>query len=226
MSETYQRLLKGRWPRHRHDAAYAAVIIDGGYIESGDTGRWIVEAGDVVFHGAFEAHANTIEDSRATVINLALPMTARLPTLFRVSDPDALVRAASDRGPEILTLLRPSEVKQPVMLDWPDLLAKALREGLWSIGDWAREVGLSPSTVSRGFRAAFGTTPARYRAEARARAALRKIIGSTAPLAEAALDSGFADQAHMSRSLLSLTGTTPGHWRNVKSVQDRQMQRQ
>ena len=43
-------------PRHRHDAPYAAVVLEGGYEEAGDGGRFRVRAGDVLIHGAFSAH--------------------------------------------------------------------------------------------------------------------------------------------------------------------------
>ena len=42
--------------RHRHEASYAALVISGGYEEAGDRGRQRARAGDVVIHGAFEAH--------------------------------------------------------------------------------------------------------------------------------------------------------------------------
>ena len=35
-------------PRHPHDEAFAAVLLSGGYVEAGDTGRHRLEPGDVV----------------------------------------------------------------------------------------------------------------------------------------------------------------------------------
>ena len=46
-------------PRHRHDNAYAAVILSGGYEESGSYGRYRVKAGHVLLHRSFDAHLVT-----------------------------------------------------------------------------------------------------------------------------------------------------------------------
>ncbi len=196
------------------------MITDVGYFESGDTGRWHLEAGDIVFHTAFEAHANLVSTSRSRVLNIPLPMDADYPAVFRVADPDALVSAAVARSPDAIHYLRPSEVREPLMLDWPDELARYLREQGGSIQSWADTIGLSCPAVSRGFRSTYGTTPARYRLEERTRKVLRGIAAGSTSLAELALANGFADQSHMTRAVRALTGKTPGQFRKIKFVQE------
>jgi AraC-like DNA-binding protein len=67
----------------------------------------------------------------------------------------------------------------------------------------------------------YGVNSAQYRSEARARQAWRRIVSSDAPLAHIAVDCGFADQAHMTRSVGQLTGRSPAAWRRaVTSVQE------
>lgn len=220
VSQRRQTPKTGHWPRHRHDAAYVAVITDGGYFESGDTGRWHLEAGDVVFHAAFEAHANLVSTSRSRVLNVPLPMDADLPPVFRVADPDALIGAAITCSPDVIHLLRPAETRKPLMLDWPDELACHLRERCDSIKSWAHKTGLSCAAVSRGFRSAYGTTPVRYRLEERTRKALRGIVAGSTSLAEVALVNGFSDQSHMTRAVRALTGATPSQLRKIKFVQE------
>jgi AraC-like DNA-binding protein len=68
---------------------------------------------------------------------------------------------------------------------------------------------MHPGSVSRGFRQQFGLTPAGFRCAARAQHAVRAVAGSQAPLAEIALDAGFADQAHMGNAVRRLTGLSP-----------------
>jgi len=196
------------------------VITDGGYFESGDTGRWYLEAGDIVFHAAFEAHANLVSTSRSRVLNVPLPLDADLPPVFRVADPDALVKAAVARSPDTLHHLRPSDVSEPLMLDWPDELARYLREQRGSIQSWADTIGLSCPAISRGFRSTYGTTPARYRLEERTRKVLRGIAAGSMSFAELALANGFSDQSHMTRAVRALTGTTPGQFRKINFVQE------
>lgn len=218
VSRLHQKPKRGHWPRHRHDRAYVAAITDGGYFESGDTGRWRLEAGDFVFHSAFEAHANLVSTSR--VVNIPLPMEADLPPVFRVPDPDAAIKAAAARSPDVVHHLRPCETSEPLMLDWPDELAKYLRERCGSIRSWSEAVKLTGPAISRGFRSVFGTTPCRYRLEDRTRKAIRGIVAGDLSFADQALASGFSDQAHMTRAVRALTGMTPGDLRRIKSVQD------
>ncbi len=85
------------------------------------------------------------------------------------------------------------------------------------LAEWAATTGLAPATVSRGFRAAFGVPPARYRAEARARRAFAALSSGDDPLVEIALACGFADQAHFSRAIVALTGFAPTAWRRTSN---------
>jgi AraC-like DNA-binding protein len=66
-------------------------------------------------------------------------------------------------------------------------------------------------TLSRQFRAAFGTSPSRYRTM-RQLTFVRRLILSGTPLVEASLRAGFADQSHMTRQFKKAFGLAPGHW--------------
>ncbi|HWW26905.1 MAG TPA: AraC family transcriptional regulator, partial [Caulobacter sp.] len=80
-------------PRHIHDDAYAAVVLDGGYGEAGENGRWRVQAGDVLLHGCFSGHWNH-RPGKALVLNLPLAGDTALPAMARTDDPDLLARLA------------------------------------------------------------------------------------------------------------------------------------
>ena len=80
--------------------------------------------------------------------------------------------------------------------------------------------GISVQRLSRRFRQAYGTTAKRFRAEHRAQRALRALPGWPGTLGGLAAETGFADQAHLTRAVVSLTGWTPGQLR-VKWIQDR-----
>jgi AraC-like DNA-binding protein len=71
--------------------------------------------------------------------------------------------------------------------------------------------GLDRWTLARGFRAAFGTSPTRFRTM-RQLDGVRRRIGAGLGLAEAALAAGFADQAHMTRQFKRAYGITPARW--------------
>ncbi len=217
-----QRLTTSTLSRHRHSQGYAAIVLEGGYVEAGDLGCWRAAAGDVLAHGPFEAHLNAVAAGGATVLNLPLPDGMRLPPVFRVKDADALIRLARRDAQAAAAYLEVDAVVSPMLRDWADHLAAALRcDPALRIGTWAHQVRLAPATVSRGFKARYGATPARYRAEVRALLAWRRIEQGQDGLAAIAADCGFADQAHLTRATTALTGAPPAAWRKVKTVQDR-----
>jgi AraC-like DNA-binding protein len=202
-------------PRHFHAKAYATVVLAGSFEETGSRGRFRVEPGDVLLHNAFDTHLNRVGKVGAKTLNL--PLTDSVPNLAhgRVSDVDAIVRIA-ERDPDgaAVCLLDRLQHVSPRIDDWPDILACDLASDQNSRLDrWSLAHGLAPETISRGFFAAYGTTPARFRAEARARRALHQIVFTTSPLAEIAACLGFSDQPHMTRAVRELTGMPPRNWR-------------
>jgi len=97
---------------------------------------------------------------------------------------------------------------------WAERLAMAIRANpCVGIQEWAEREGLPAPTVSRGFRAAFGTSPQRFRLESRTRRAWGAIIRLEVSLTAIAHLFGFADLAHLTRSVQALTGFSPSAWR-------------
>jgi AraC-like DNA-binding protein len=205
-------------PRHRHRHGYIAVVLSGNYEEAGLAGRFTLQAGDVVVHQLFDAHLNHVSRSGADVLNLPLPPDARLPAAFRICDVDAIARLAEhDMQVAAMALAPLTEIG--VAEDWPDLLASAISEGSnCKLGAWAERHGFAAETLSRGFRKAYGITPARFRFEVRAHRALRLIQESRMPLAAVAADSGFSDQPHLTRAIVQLTGRPAGYWRRRSNL--------
>ena len=208
-----------RLTRHCHAHPFAAVVLSGHYEEAGDRGRHAVAAGDVLIHSAFESHLNCFGAHGAEVLLLpwAGSQFGSRDAYGRHVDPDLLARIAERDPFEAAGLLAEGfRVTSGSRNDWPDILAAALRdEPNVPLGDWARSMGLRAETVSRGFKAAYGVSPANYRATARARAALASIQRAEQSLAEVAATVGFADQAHMTRAVAQLTGRAPGYWRRT-----------
>lgn len=200
-----------RMARHRHREGYVALVLAGGYVEAGDRGRLRVEAGQAVFHAAHESHRNEFFRAGATVLNLPLP-GAEVADLFgHVVDADAVARLAERDPHEAAELLHHTFRPTPARLnDWPDLLATALaNEPSLNLADWADTQGIAPQSLSRGFQRAYGTSPKRYRLEVRALNALHRLQGWCGSLATLAAETGFADQAHLTRTIVALTGQTP-----------------
>lgn len=203
--------------RHCHRHAFAAVILSGGYLEAGDEGRWTVRPGEVLVHRPFESHLNRFAHGGTDVLILPLKADNDAVLTGTVEDPDLLVRIAErDETAAVdafMAMLKPRRLAEA---DWPDLLAQALRDDPdMPLAAWAEEMGLRPESLSRGFRLAYGLTPRAYRSVTRARNAFQGLLRTETPLAELAADTGFADQAHMTRAVVQLTGQTPGWWRKA-----------
>jgi AraC-like DNA-binding protein len=213
--------LPGRFnlPRHRHLRPYASVVLAGVFEESGYVGRIKATAGDVLIHPALDCHANWMVTTGVTLIRLDWTDLSGLGGLYRVDDVDLLARTAEQDVIAAAQLLRELVQRgQPPTPsqrhDWPDLLAETLAgDAETEVGAWADANGLARETVSRGFAAAYGTAPIVFRAELRARAAWLRITRGAERLSTIAADTGFADQAHMTRWIHRVTGATPIAWR-------------
>lgn len=211
-------------PRHRHDRAYAAIVLEGGYEEAGDSGRFLVRPGDVLLHRRFEAHLDHFLGRGSSILNLPLPPRYRPASpLGRLADPETLFRLAKRDPTTAAQQLLSSVIPLPPQIrDWPDQLAHDIvADPSLSIGEWCRRHGLADATVSRGFRQVFGVPAIRFRADARARLAWSQIQESTTSLVEIALTGGFADQAHMTRAVSELTGWPAGAWRAPRQMDSR-----
>jgi len=203
-----------RMTRHQHRHGYVALVLAGGYVEAGDGGRLRVEAGQAVFHGAHESHQNEFSGTGARVLNLPSLDTDPGGTMGQVRDADAIARLAERDPIQAAALLRETFVPAMRRLDdWPDLLAAALAsDPNLSLADWADTMGIAPPSISRGFRRAYGTSPKRYRLELRTLQALRRLPDWRGSMAALAAETGFADQAHLTRAIAALTGHPPTHW--------------
>ena len=87
-------------------------------------------------------------------------------------------------------------------------------EQMASLADLAALVGVSRYQLLRGFFRETGMTPHAYRVQRRVRVARQRIIeGYT--LSQAAAESGFADQSHMTRAFTRQFGISPGRYRSA-----------
>jgi AraC-like DNA-binding protein len=81
-------------------------------------------------------------------------------------------------------------------------------------GELEAASGLTRFELARQFRARFGTSPYRYSLARRLESA-RERLGAL-PVATVALETGFADQAHFTRSFRRMFGMTPGRYAACK----------
>jgi AraC-like DNA-binding protein len=214
-------------PRHRHLRAYATVVLAGSFEESGYVGRLHATAGDVLIHPAMDCHANQMVSAGVRLIRLHWSDKEMAGGLYRLDEIDLLARTAEKDVVEaamlLKSLLRKNWPAPPGQRDdWPDQLASALaRNTSMEIRAWAEANGLAQETVSRGFSMAYEIAPSLFRAELRARGAWVRIAQGADSLSSIAAETGFADQAHMTRWVHRVTGASPSVWRRKSTLDAR-----
>jgi AraC-like DNA-binding protein len=115
---------------------------------------------------------------------------------------DVLLSTCSDPLPRPLALRGLSRVRSLIAEDAAHRLP---------IGELERAADLDRWSLARQFRAAFGTSPSRFRTM-RQLDQVRRLMRSGTSLADAALAAGFADQSHMARQFKRAYGLTPARW--------------
>lgn len=91
-----------------------------------------------------------------------------------------------------------------------DYLVEHARDNV-TLRDLARHSGLTPSYLCRVFRRATGMTPHAYQVQIRVRQA-RTLLLAGCPIAQAAAETGFWDQAHLTRHFTRTVGLSPGRY--------------
>jgi AraC-like DNA-binding protein len=100
-----------------------------------------------------------------------------------------------------------------------DYLHAALERPV-TLDELAAASGRDRWSLSRDFRAFFGTSPHRYLTMRRLDAARQSMLGGMA-LVDAAAAAGFADQSHMTRHFVSAYSVTPSRWLRMINAQTR-----
>lgn len=223
---------------HHHSRASLSLLLAGSYEERIRDRTDAHLPGDLLFCPSGEAHAQHIDQqgARKLVISLDGPALEFLAEHCALDDaPFLRMPAAAFIGREIVSEIENSDSHSHVaieagILDLLGLFARLDTESRVSKGHWlwrviecieaeidrplsmsrlANAAGRHAATVTRQFRTVFGCSPADYQRNLRvSRAAL--LIRRGVPIAEAADRTGFADQAHLTRSFRRARGTTPG----------------
>jgi AraC-like DNA-binding protein len=83
------------------------------------------------------------------------------------------------------------------------------RGGAVRVGDLCRQAGLSQRQLARRFQSAVGLGPKAVSRIVRVQAVLRAVARRPTSWIQVALDHGYADQAHLIRDFVEITGRTP-----------------
>lgn len=77
----------------------------------------------------------------------------------------------------------------------------------------ASACGMSANSFARAFRGSTGMSPRQWLISVRIGRAQEMLADSAVPLSAIALDCGFCDQSHFTRTFTQLVGKTPANWR-------------
>jgi AraC-like DNA-binding protein len=102
----------------------------------------------------------------------------------------------------------PESVDAAVAARVRDCLGDRLAEPV-TLADLETATGVGRFRLLRAFRRRYGLPPHAWRTQKRL-AAAQGLIAAGRPIAEAAAETGFADQAHLTRTFRRFLGYTPG----------------
>ncbi|MEV5747334.1 AraC family transcriptional regulator [Actinoallomurus sp. NPDC052308] len=141
------------------------------------------------------AHRRLLRSTSDVAFAMAEELVGLLTEVLRRAADAGTVRPhRAVRGPGLA-----DQAREAILADHPDAA------GLVTL---ARLLGVSPSHLSRVFHRETGLTLTRYRNRVRAGRALDRIEQGAHNLAEVAADLGFADQAHLARTVKAEFGRT------------------
>jgi AraC-like DNA-binding protein len=140
-----------------------------------------------------------LRDRRVALEDLN-PALAR--SLSVSDDPHVVAKRLAAITAELVTARPPDRVVQAATVQ--------LRDSRVSVDRLADELGVSERQLRRRFHDAVGYGPKTLQRVLR----LRRFLAAagTADIAAAAIDAGYADQAHVTRESRVLTGLTPSDW--------------
>ena len=209
----------GRKTRHRTQGTMLFYALDDSHCESfGKTSSRIfsIEVG-AEWLERFREYSSLRQESAMFEGGLLGWLTSRLYREFYNQD-EASTLAIEGLCLEILaeTCRRKSQALSPkpsaALIRARDLVHSKLAEHL-SLIDVASQVGVHPVHLASAFRRVYGCTFGEYVRKHRIELAITKLSSSDTPLAQIAVDAGFANQAHFTKVFKEHTGITPGQYR-------------
>jgi len=242
VTETLHRF-PSQLPLHTHIAPYFCLVLSGAFDERVGATLCEARPGDLLFHPPGETHTDEIRAARTLVFNIVLAGSwvgllgqlepCRWPrpgrqnaSVARVAGRIAHELAAYDSISDfaiqglVHTLLAEADHSRASSRGGPPRWLPAAREFIrahfrsgFDHEALARVAGVHATHLARAFHAHMGCTVTGYIHRLRIEWARERVERSDVPLADVALDAGFADQAHFTRVFRRETGSTPSAYR-------------
>jgi AraC family transcriptional regulator len=232
-----------RLPRHTHERAYFCVNFGGSYHERYGRRSRHCQPGMLVFHPPGEAHSEEHESAVSTLnVELDASWLGRVAEVAVPLDRPAELRDATTvaAGMQLLREFRRGDGDAALAIEaltW-EILATAAGPGApapsgrpprWlsqardlvearlgrpvALHDLAAAAGVHPVYFAAMFRRFHGCSVGEYQRRRRFQLARAKLADRELPLAQIAIEAGFADQSHFTRTFKRFTGMTPRQYR-------------
>jgi AraC-like DNA-binding protein len=204
--------------RHQHFEAYATVVLKGSFEQVGYAGRFVVGPGDILIQPTLDSHASRMLSSGVHILRLPWHRDPSFGGVYRGLDVDSIRRAAAVGIDDAALCMRQFMAGRPLasglLADWEDIVAQRMRaQPNLCVQGLAKAMRLSREALSRGFKRCYGASPVTFRTDMRAREAWMRVTSSCDALSAIAMETGFADQSHMTRAIQALTHDAPSAWR-------------
>jgi AraC-like DNA-binding protein len=212
-------------PQHAHEEMQISIVLRGTIRETVGAVARCGRAGDVIVKPAGLMHADDFDATRILCIDGPPDAFPTLPREYHWYRFDAVTAAAirvaqrhfagCDVSEDLADLLAALPPRTVVDRRLANQAAEALEAGQTNIAALAHNLGVHQVYLARIFRERWNCSPREYAQRMRVREAAHRLASTRQPLAEIALDAGFADQAHLTRIFGRVVGVTPGAFRRL-----------
>ncbi|SMP21524.1 helix-turn-helix domain-containing protein [Chryseobacterium profundimaris] len=230
---------------HYHQNAYFTFILEGSVIEGNKKEVYHCSAGDLLFHNWQEAHYNIkpegftrgfhieIEENWLSALDFG---TEALQGSIKIADPDLkfllykiFKEAKTMDGSTILSIetilleilskmIRTSKsgsAKKPSWVSKIDVILNDQFADTLSLRYLSQTLDIHPVHLSRDFSKYFNCSLAEYIRKLKVQKSLQLIAVRKMDLTTIAMDCGFSDQSHFTRSFKEINGITPSQYRKI-----------
>jgi AraC family transcriptional regulator len=237
ITETYYSP-HARLALHQHESAYFSFLLSGAYVEVYGSNEKTCGSGTVIWHPAKDAHADRFHHGGGHLLNLEIcqdwmrdaaqelkpdprprAFCGGLPYSLGLRFYRALHSKAEpleDLGIDLLSFLftGPADRKPPHWFKQALDLSREACDNPPSLTLIARQVGVHPVHLARSSRRFLGCTFGDHLAKVKLSKAFEFLLSPGNSISAVALSSGFADHAHLCRTLKRSTGLTPSVFRD------------
>lgn len=225
-------------PEHYHSNPYFCYVVEGSYTEYSYKNELDCTKGDILFHPGERKHYNKFHEIPGICFNLEFSShwkekvslsQLELSTITRITQrnvqgvfqkiynefrqPDNLSTLMIESlTTEMLVLFSRNNNRKESTPYYIKRVVAYIEERYFtrlSLAELASYVNLSPEYLARAFKKSFNCSVGEYVRSIRVNHACAMLTNTDKELSQIALDTGFADQSHLTRVFKQIIGMTP-----------------